>query len=375
MPLDEIVMRVRTLALLFAALTVLHASTAAGQSGVLIGLSPGRTSSGQEADFAGYETLWVTLDGAAIRTRTIPQLLIPRRSGWWHAGVSVGCSGQSGEESSLTEVLWTRPTSDTADVLAPEHCADSTEAPPADSVETEVIYRSYGSRDCVVDQYEITFVGPNHIAFRNRSGQTEACEPRGGRATSNAYVRHLGSDSSATLTELLGPGADARVASTVRGNPESGHCESPHDEEPTADLYIARRAGRWRPVAFFRGWMMSCEIEEEVKAAVLPSVTGPDVLRPPWAEIRRVYGTATDAFAAPGGDFVFVRVGDSLHVRAASSGKLGARLGAIAVGERSVLMIQWSTGAHVARWDHEIAEMLARGLSAPRVILAPSSTR
>ncbi len=367
-------MRLRTLALLFATLTAVRASTAVGQSGVLIGLSPGRTSSSAEAEFAGYETLWVTLDTAGTRTRTIPQLLIPRRSGWWRAGVSVGCSGQSGEESSVTEVLWIRPTSDTADVLAPEHCADSTEAPPRDSVETEVIYRSYGSRDCVVDLYEITFVGPSHVAVRHRSGQTEACEPRGGRTSSYAYVTHLGSDSSASPIQLLGPGAGRRVASTVRASEDSRYCESPYEAEPGAGLYITRRAGRWRPVAFFRGWMMSCEIEEEVKATLLPSVTGPDVLGAPWAEIRRAYGSATDAFSAPGGDFVFVDAGDSLHVHAFSSGKVGARLGVINVGERSVLMIQWATGAHVARWDREIADMLTRGLSAPRVTIAPSRT-
>ena len=55
MPLDEIVMRVRILALVFATLTVVRAPTAAGQSGVLIGLSPGRTSSSPEAEL-GVET-------------------------------------------------------------------------------------------------------------------------------------------------------------------------------------------------------------------------------------------------------------------------------------------------------------------------------
>ncbi|HJR67774.1 MAG TPA: hypothetical protein VJ802_15180 [Gemmatimonadaceae bacterium] len=368
-------MPLRSLAFLFATLTIVCASTAPGQSGVLIGLSPGRASSQPEAPFAGYETLWVTMEGPGVRTRTIPELLVPRRSGWWRAGVAIGCSGQSGEESSITEILWTRAVSDTTDVLAPEHCADTTETPPPDSVDTEVVFRSYGSRDCVTDQYEITFVGPNHIGFRYRSGQTEACEPRGGRTTSNAYVRHLGSDSGASMTELLGPGGDRRVAETVRSNENTQYCESPHDEEPQADLYITRRAGRWRPVAFFRGWMMSCEIEQEVKAVILRSVTGPDVLNPSWTEIRRAYASAMDAFSAPTGDVVFVRAGDSLLVHAASNGTLGARRGAINLGERSVLMIQWATGPHVARWDGEIAQMLAHGLGAPRVTIPPSSAR
>ncbi len=368
-------MPLRTLALLFATLAVVPSSTALGQSGVLIGLSPGRTSSDAEAQFAGYETMWVTMDGAGIRTRTIPELLVPRRSGWWRAGVAIGCSGQSGEESSVTEVLWTRPVSDTSDVLAPEHCADSTEAPQADSVESEVVYRSYGSRDCVVDQHEITFVAPNHIAVRSRSGQTETCEPRGGRSTSNADVTHLGSDSSASMTELLGSGGYRLVVSAVASNEESKSCESPGDAEPGAGLYITRRAGRWRPVAFFRGWMMSCEVEEEVNATVLRSVTGPDALSTSWAEIRRAYASATDAFSSPSRDLVFVRVGDSLHVHGVSNGKVGAKLRAVNVGERSVLMIQWATGAHVARWDGEIAAMLTRGLRTPRVTPAPSSTQ
>lgn len=374
-PLDEMVMPLRSLAFLFTTFTVIGESTALAQSGVLIGLSPGRTSSQPDAPFAGHETLWVTMDGAGVRIRTIPELLVPRRSGWWRAGVVIGCSGQSGEESSITEVLWTRAAADSADVVAPEHCADTTETPSPDSVDAEVIFRSYGSRDCVTNQYEITFVGSNHIGFRYRSGQTEACEPRGGRTTSNAYVRHLGSDSSTSLTELLGPGADRRVASTIRASEDSQYCESPHEEEPGAELYITRRAGRWRPVAFFRGWMMSCEIEQEVNAMVLRSVTGPDVLNPPWTEVRRVYASAIDAFSAPNGDFVFVRAGDSLYVHATSGGTIGAPLGTITVGERSVLMIQWATGAHVARWDREIAQMLARGLEAPRVTFPPSSTR
>jgi hypothetical protein len=368
-------MPLRTLALLFAALTVVRASTALGQAGVLIGLSPGRTSAEPEAQFVGYETLWVRIDSAGLPTRTVPELLVPRRSGWWRAGVAVGCSGQSGDESSITEVLWTRPAADTSDVLAPEYCADSTETPKADSAESEVIYRSYGSRHCVTQRYDITFLAPNHIAVRNHSGQTEACEPRGGRSTSNAAVMHLGSDSTALMTELLGPGAYRLVASAVRSSEESKSCESRDDAEPGAGLYITRRAGRWRAVAFFRGWMMSCEVETEVKATVLRSATGPDVLRPSWPEIRRAYPSATDAFSSPDGDRVFVRVGDSLHVHGASNGKVGARLGFINVGERSVVMVQWATGGHVSRWDREIAEMLRRGLRAPRVIPAPAGTQ
>jgi hypothetical protein len=366
-------MRLRVLTLLFALPTVVGTSPAIAQSGVLIGLSSGRTSSAPEAPFAGYETLWVSRNANGFYTRTIPDLLIPRRSGWWRVGVAVGCAGQSGEESSITEILWMRSASDTLHLLAPEHCADSTEPRPDSAA--EAAYPSYGARDCVTHLYEITFVGPSHVAFRNRSGQTEICEPRGGRWTSNAYVRHLGSDSSASMTELLGPAGPQLVMSAFRSSEESKHCESPYAEDLQAELFITRRAGRWRPVAFLRGWMMSCEVEQEVRATLLRSVTGPDVVSPSWAEIRRAHPAATDAFSSPSRDLVFVRVGDSLQIHAVSNGKVGPRTGAVNVGVRDVLMIQWATGSHVARWDAEIAAMLSRGLRAPHVIPAPPSSQ
>jgi hypothetical protein len=99
------------------------------------------------------------------------------------------------------------------------------------------------------------------------------------------------------------------------------------------------------------------------------------VVSPSWAEIRRAHPAATDAFSSPSRDLVFVRVGDSLQIHAVSNGKVGPRTGAVNVGVRDVLMIQWATGSHVARWDAEIAAMLSRGLRAPHVIPAPPSSQ
>jgi hypothetical protein len=51
--------------------------------------------------------------------------------------------------------------------------------------------------------------------------------------------------------------------------------------------------------------------------------------------------------------------------------KLGRRVGALPFTEREIVMIQWATGRHVARWDQEIAAMMRRGLQEPRRLPPP----
>jgi hypothetical protein len=353
--------------------SALCAPSALAQSGVLIGVSTP----------AGYETLWVVRDASRPLHATIPELLVPRADGWWRLG-TVSICPTGGPEGQSMDVLW-RARADSTPVISeichelprgelplPIYVEDSA---AADSARKELVR-------CSWSRIQINFVSPEYLAVGEQSGQTEECEPRGGRWYQSNYVSRFNGDSSLALTELSSPRADSvgrlALSSAAKELAKDEVCanivegfDSGELPEIGAAWYPSRFGGRWMPVLVEQLGMGECQLHPIVDIALNARLTGHDVLRPSWTVLSKQIKGLTDAFSSPSGDMVIVRATDSLFVYLGGREKLGRRVGAVPVSGREIVMIQWATGGNVARWDREIEAMVKRGLPVATVVPPP----
>lgn len=354
-------------------LSALCAPGALAQSGVLIGASSP----------AGYETLWIVRDASRPLQATIPELLVPRGDGWWRLGTVPICSTGGSEPQSM-DVLWRAPADSTpviseichelprGELPLPVYAEDSA---TADSARKELIR-------CSWSKIEIKFVSPEYVAVGERSGQTEECEPRGGRWYQSYYVSRFNGDSSLSLAEI----ALSRVDSIGRAALAAAAKELAKDDVCTnivqgfnaselpeigAQWFPTRSVGRWIPVLVEELGAGECQLLPGVDVALSRAFTGHDVLRPSWSALSRQVKGITDALTSPSGDLVVVRASDSLFIYLGGRERLGRRVGAVPFSGREIVMLQWVTGRNVARWNREIAAMVRNNLPAPNVVPPP----
>lgn len=361
------------------ALSVLLLSTARttgafAQSGVLVGV----------ASPAGYETLWIVRDPSRPFHATVPNLLVPRTDGWWRLGTARICP--TGPEDQSMQVLW-RVRADSAPVI-PEICHElprgelslpiyAEDSAAIDSLKREIIR-------CSWSELEIKFASPEYLAIGERSGQTEQCEPRGGRWYQSYYVSRFNGDSSLALTQFavakldsVGRLALARAATELAKDEMCRNIVEAFNANELIDVgsawYPARSGGRWMPVVMQELGTGECQLLPMVDVGLTGALTGYDSLHPSWAALARRVRGINDAFSSPNDDLVIMRTGDSLFVHLGGGSPLGRRIGAMPFREREVVMIQWATGRNVARWDQEIAAMLRRGLPDAKVVAPPQA--
>ncbi len=349
------------------------APSALAQSGVLVGAaSPG-----------GYETHWIVRDVSRPLRATIPSLLVPRADGWWRLGTASICP-TGGPEGQSMDVLW-RARADSIPAIS-EICHEL----PRGELPLPIYAEDSASRDslareiirCSWSRINVKFVSPEYLAVGETSGQTEECEPRGGRWYQTYYVSLFNGDSVLALPQFAGPHVDslARVAlkRAARELATDELCTTLVEGFDPGELleigsqwYPTRFGGRWVPVIFNQIATGDCQLYPVVETTLAPALTGHDALRPAWSVLRGAAKDVQDAFTSPSGDLALLRTADSLFVHLSDGKKLGRRVGALPFTEREIVMIQWATGRHVARWDQEIAAMMRRGLQEPRRLPPP----
>ena len=355
------------------ALLALSAASAPGQSGVLIGV----------AKPDGYETLWIVRDASRPLHATIPDLLVPRADGWWRLGTAPICPTGAADDQAM-HVLW-RVRADSAPVIA-EICYEL----PRGELPLPIYAEDSATRDaeskelvrCSWSEIDIKFVSSEYLAIGERSGQTEECEPRGGRWYQSYYVSRFNGDSSlalpqfvATKIDSIGRSALAQEAKELAKDEMCATIVEGFDPneliELGAEWYPSRVRGRWRPVLIEELGTGECQLLPVLDIALASTLTGHDSLRPSWPALEKQAKGLNDAFASPRGDLVIVRLGDSLLVHLGAGDRLGRRIGAIPFDDREIVMIQWAAGRNVARWNDEIAAMARRGLPGPEVVSPP----
>ena len=359
--------------ILAIALATVSAANAASQSGVLVGVAkPG-----------GYETLWIVRDASKPLHATIPDLLVPRADGWWRLGTTPICP-TGGPDDEFMDVLW-RARADSTPVIA-ELCHEL----PRGELPLPLYAEDSAGRDslakelvrCSWSKIEIKFVSPEYLALGERSGQTEECEPRGGRWYQSYYVSRFNGDSSvalpqfvATKVDSIGRSALAHEAKELAKDEMCTNIVEGFNADELLEIgsawYPVRAQGRWRPVLIEQLGTGDCQLLPVLDVTLASTLTGHDALRPAWATLVKQVKRLEDALTSPRGDLVVVRSGDSLLVHLGTGDRLGRRIGAIPFPQREIVMVQWATGRNVARWNDEIGALMRRGLAGPRVVSPP----
>lgn len=363
----------RTRVLALSALSVLSPLAADAQSGVLIGV----------AKQGGYETLWIVRDPARSLHATIPALLVLRADGWWRVGTVPICSTEAVDGQAM-DVLW-RVRADSTPVIAEichEVAASDLPFAGAAAEDTTVADSLRTMLRCSWSHISIKFVSAEYMAVGETSGQTKACEPRGGRWYQSYYVSRFNGDSSLALSTFAAPSVDslgrvalARAATELAKDEMCTRVVEGFNAAELVDVgdawYPVRSRGRWRPSLMEELGTGDCQLLPTLDVVLATALTGHDSLYPSWTVLTRQVKGLVDAFTSPRGDLVIARGRDSLFVYLGEGEKLGRRIGVIPFAEREIVMLQWATGRKVARWNQEIAGMVRRGLPGPKVVAAP----
>jgi len=349
------------------------------QSGVLLGIAGSSTSEGADTqDFATihepqYQTLWIArdADGKLKVLTTLPELVVPRRDGFWQVGVKQLCDFQNNNER-LRHVLWAAPVARPAEIEQSVPCtAHNPEdyAPPYGRTEADMDKIS----QCGFELINILYLSPELISASTYTAQSEACEPRGGRYSIDFSVRTFDTGEPADFGHLLGAKAHAAYARALpkQGQDDAGgECAEPSAPDDTG-WRIAHQRGRWRPFLHLDLGFFGCAADAPVAVSLPASLTGDPSVPPDWKLLQSKLPGVADVYSSPAGDLLIAQYKSQTNfyeLRAGVPGKLLLTLPAA-----GIVMAQWATGAHVRDWTEQLARIAGQPLPAPviRIKTAP----
>ncbi|HET9709767.1 MAG TPA: hypothetical protein VFP39_15815 [Gemmatimonadales bacterium] len=305
-----------------------------------------------------YRTMWLVLSPTeAHEVADVPDIVVPRATGFWRVGTTVLC-GKDGTH----EVVWQTPIG-RAPVVAGTPCS----APDTSGLDTALASESAAAdtSGCSADEARILFVSPTDIADQYETKQTESCEPRGGHWQDSNEVRSFDGDR-VSLHDLLGSAAaQAYALAITRGYQEvTQEANCPPLDTSAFDLEswgIKHSRGGWHAIAMDNAVGGECEYEHAIDPPLPPRVTGDASLIGSWTALGRAIPGLTDYFTAPSGGFVVgvtarpaPGIPRELVAYTATAGTPQHRLLAVPFPAQAIVMAQWAMGRHVAAWTSAI---------------------
>jgi hypothetical protein len=360
--------------LAIAAALILLAQTLAGQNirvGVLVGIyNPGIEFADSRPPSGGsLRTVWIPLDQVSgaprIETVEMPDLLIPRRSGFWQAGLVITCTEDPiedfegkplGIEASVADHLWSTPVGRRPQVsIPPEERVGPCKTRAAQRCENDSRARIY-------------WVWPDLVSLdlgeRTECGVHPDWEPR-------FTVRSLDSlDKPLTVMEVLGATAEASFRSAQQtGEREfraawKGECEA---EPFQSDLwYVERKDGDWKAIGWNKAHRLCGNGFDFEPRVDLSSMTGRTGDASKWRQMKTRMLKIVDAHFSPAGSWVLVATDNQLMIFPnAQSNKPVVTL-PLAKFEKPI-MVEWATGRNVSRWTDEVRRLRSQGRVEPVV--------
>lgn len=356
---------------------LLSGGAAKGQkAGALIGVEEARAEG--EQDFGAikpprYATLWVAGDGSGklkLMAR-IPELIVPRRDGFWHVGVVQICefyegTGDDGGNEGLRQPIWAAPVGKAAVVAARNPC---TPRKPEDYAPP------YGRPDedknkisqCGYELTDIEFLSPELVSSREYSSQLEDCEPRGGRYSVLFHVRRVGSNETLKFGELFGqPGTAAfEKALPDKAEDDNGEVCGQATTELDDQWRIGRNAGRWGPYLSQNVGYFGCSVDGPIAFRLPNALTGESPVISNWKVYKSKEHDVEDVFIAPSGDLAIVVTKAETKFYEVTAGVPGKLL--LTLPRKPIVMVQWATGTHVADWTIQLQKIASEKPLAPLI--------
>lgn len=285
------------------------------KSGVLLGL---KYKDKETAQYA-YRTLWISyVNGSFNEVIEMPDLLVPRQTGFWRMGVVY-------DEYRKSYKLWAFPYVRAYPTVVP--------------VQSDL-------RPRITDDINIRFVGNDYICVEESISNTES-------KNNKMEYKILPIDkleaNGEDIVKIFGKEAD----SALKKSGEIYSRRTYGDVEYNTSLGLIRRSGRW----VLRGRVLPSSskalpyVDFDIPYAPPRTFTAYDDLYPPFNIIKQEVPDALDAFTSPNRDFVVVVTNSKLLLKPIVGNNLGDTVMKIDLNEEeTVIMSQWSLGRYVEDW-------------------------
>lgn len=354
-------------------------TTSAQRSGVLLGVADAITS--ESDDFSTihpptYRTLWIAPDanGELKVLATLPGLIVPRKDGFWHVGISQQCASDDSikdfPNESLSQEVWAAPIGKTSPIGQSQPCPlhkPEDYAPAYGRSEEEKGKIS----QCGFALASVHYLSPEVIGISIEEGSSEACEAgRGGRITKKYSVRNF--DYRAIgFGQLLGQAAhDAYFNAVPKHGTNSFGTEcadTPNDDD--TGWRVEHKGGSWHPYVNQSLGYFECAADGPIHFQLPASMTG-DLSTPlDWKLLRSRISSISDAYVSPNGDLVIAITKSEMRFFEARKSMPGKLLLKLPAGE--IVMAQWATGTHVQDWTTELSKLAKQSLREPIVRIRP----
>jgi hypothetical protein len=331
------------LSVAFLALTSSQGSSQSTvSSGLLLGLRDGNN----------YSTVWVAPQNGKLTARLGQDVFVPRKVGWRRVGVSTTTQKTLDNELTTITTLW------------------------ATAIGQKGLGKTSFEADCQEDSTDnLLFVHEQYLALEgDSSGYCKgAAHPW---AASTLEVRDLDvleraenttqtTNPEPNLVEI-GVALGENAAKQFSASGEAFYKKLPLEKQevfeksPSATNWaLIRRNGQWvlrgRLGYAYEAVRNVCCIDFD--SGLNPqNLIGHDKLAVSWAALKAKYPKIIDAFSSPKNDMLFTLEPNKLTAFALANGKLGGVLLTVPFKNRaSPVMIEWATGASVARWTKDLS--------------------
>jgi hypothetical protein len=347
-----------------------------------------------------YETLWIVRDASGARiAATLPDIIVPRKTGFWRIGVAHTChvtppsyASPKGPGTLGTEdIAYSVPVEQGPTVQLSDADSKRCDAATAERVFADD-YRLYAGdsptpldpnapSQCGWQNIWFSSVLPDMISVSYHQGLSENCDPRGGNTFHKTWTQSPDDPLSAMnpaenykfipFERIFGAeGRRAWNRAVTSGN--SCLADAPAESlDDQTGWSLVHFSGKWMAYAFTQQGR-DCAAGGYVKVSVPRSLTHAAPLPFPWMELEKQVPNVLDAYVSPGTALVLAVVSKndphptgsqvaSLALYDLSENKLGAKLLDIPPGE--VVMAEWATGRFVQSWTDSLGAVQSRGLA------------
>jgi len=373
-----------------------------GKVGVLVGFSSdaGLSRGKDGATVSRYETWWIVRDDSGARvTSKLPDIVLPRKDGFWRLGIQATCQfrardkGDADDHGEIVteDIEYAVPIGQTPKILMEYPACDAATAARVLSPTYDPYSATSSANpaaECRWKTKSFMSVLPDVASTYASEGVRESCDPH----QHEEYSAHAQNPddlrSDIPFGKMFGDKGNAewsRAIGAELAKDRSNCSDAPPPE--TGGWYLAHGEGRWRAVALVQWgpYTADCVFSANAKVSVPRALTHAAPLSIPWVELEKELPGVSDAYVSPDGSLLVAiqstenaanhqwRV-SSVGVFEFSGNKVGAKL--LDLPRADIVMVEWAGGPYVDKWTDELSGFEKRGLPRPSVTVVanPDST-
>ncbi len=329
-------------------------AAAAQSSGLLLGLRTSNDSAGE------YRTYWIAPENGGVHlVASGPDLLVPRRSGFWRVCLVSGHELNDDELGEFDSIV-ARPATPARSICAipPREITEKEHDAARCTMSSESVILFVGSDVVSREVHEESNCGAHYSGGQHAELESLDDGKRVDYATAldSAQTNAL---QAATVRAARAEFADFGEVDTAASEPGDGDV---HAHLTTLDEWaIERGQGHWQTVgqADCSPYVACGDMLRRFSVAYQPprKLVGHDDVSPSFSAIKARVPHLLDAVSSPRGDMLIALTADSLLVFAPHGGTLGDPVFRIPVSGQ-IVMAQWAVGRFVPIWTEKLKTLL-----------------